>query len=274
MKVALTQMDIVWEDIPANICKGESLIKAACSAKAEIILFPEMSFTGFSMNLSRTAESVCGELDGHELTGTVSEMLRLSEIYSIIIVFGYVRMSNSGSGKGMNGLMAVESGKILAQYDKIHPFTFGEEGKYFTGGSRLAVCQVNHVSFGLFICYDLRFPEIFQASSQRCTVLAVIANWPGERIEQWRILLQARAVENQSFVFGINRTGEGGGHIYVPSTIGFDPWGQEILSWVLSETGDELLLAEIDPSLALQYRSEFPVKDDRKEELYSLLRRL
>lgn len=262
MKIALTQMDIFWENKEENLKTAVRLTKQAECAGAELILFPEMSFTGFTMHTKQMGEDVTGYRDGYEMTETVERMLELSRCFRPALVFGYIR--HDGDGGYYNSLMAVKQGRILTQYDKLHPFTYGMEGKYYTGGDHLAKCRIGGICFGFLICYDLRFPEVFQALSGECEAIAVIANWPGERAEHWRVLLQARAIENQCYLLGVNRKGEGNGLVYLPGSMAFDPYGRRLTQ----EQEEELLYAEIDRTAVSEYREAFPVKKDRRKALY------
>ena len=132
---------------------------------------------------------------------------------------------------------------------------------HYKSGSEIVTTVFHGAPIGAFICYDLRFPEIFQISSERSEVLFVIANWPQERIGQWDILLNARAVENQAYVLGVNRTG---GLHYCASSVAYDPFGHRIAGG----TEEEIVIAEITPGLAASYRKDFPVKQDRQRDLY------
>ena len=286
MRAAMTQMNLIWENREANLKKGEALVKRAGEEGAELVIFPEMSFTGFSMKLDITAEEVLywRKLQDGEVPVTYSaqRVLEWSLAYDIAVVFGY---AVKRQGRGVNCLLAADRGRVCAYYEKIHPFTYGEEGKYFTGGSRLCKCTLGDISFGMFICYDLRFPEIFQAVSKDCTAAVVIANWPKERLEHWRVLLQARAIENQSYLLGVNRIGQGGGLTYAESSICFDPYGRQVPGYRVTMGGkqegaesaeslleDSLVLVELDARIAEEYRRGFPLKQDRREELYKSLR--
>jgi predicted amidohydrolase/AraC-like DNA-binding protein len=268
MKIALTQMDLIWENKEANLDKGEALIVQAAKAGAEMIVFPEMSFTGFSMNVEQIGEVCSLNWAGQDVCPTAFRMLEISSRYGIAIVFGYVQKFISPTGRliGKNCLMCVADGKILAKYEKLHPFTFGEERQHYGRGDRLSLCHYRGITFGFFICYDLRFPEIFQLVSRQAEACVVIANWPKERASDWELLLQARALENQAYVLGVNRIGEGGGLMYLPGSMMFDPYGKR----VFSQNNGELCLVELDPAAAKRYRREFPVKQDRREAFYSL----
>ncbi|MDR2043460.1 MAG: carbon-nitrogen family hydrolase [Clostridium sp.] len=277
MKLALTQMNIIWEEKEENLRAAEQLAREAKEAGAEMILFPEMSFTGFSMDVEKIGEETLRVEGGFPVTETVEKMLEWSVKYSISICFGYVgRPNRSRDGQlGRNCLAVVGGGRILTVYEKIHPFTYGEEGKHYAGGSRLSSCMAGGLSFGFFICYDLRFPEVFQLASASCQAIAVIANWPRERAGHWEALLRARAIENQCYMVGVNRVGKGGGSVYAPGSMAFDPYGNRVKAERIGTAEPSaLLLCAVQPGLAEQYRREFPLKMDRREELYEGLRRL
>ena len=121
------------------------------------------------------------------------------------------------------------------------------------------------MGIGGYICYDLRFPEIFSAARDENEAVMVIANWPEERVSQWETLLRARAVENQCYVMGVNRTGYGDGKNYAPSSYVFDCYGDDISK----EISPGLKIADIDPELVREYRKSFPQNRDRRTGLYA-----
>lgn len=262
MKIALSQMDTIWEDREANYEKAELFAQKAFEAGAELLLFPEMSFTGFSMHTQKTAEVYPCE--------SVERMQALSgRCPGMAIGFGYASWDEQRK-KALNCLEVVRNGESLLHYEKLHPFTYGEEGKHFAAGSRLAACEICGIPTGAFICYDLRFPEIFQISSKQNELIFVLANWPRERVAHWKMLLQARAVENQCYIAGVNRIGEGGGLIYEPGSLLFDPLGNPVEGsfYDLSGGPEGFWLVEADPQEVKRVRKSFPVKADRREALY------
>lgn len=289
MRIALTQMDVVWEDKETNYGRARILVEKAAGAGADMIIFPEMSFTGFSMNVESVGEQAGGRGAACAASGegfpTVGRMEKLAGEYGIVIVFGYVesgcwRKDADSAGavengedadecfdrKAANVVAAVSREGLLYREYKIHPFSYGEEGKYYEGGSRVSGFQVGEMSFGGCVCYDLRFPEVFQVSSEKNEAIIVIANWPKERIDHWEVLLRARAIENQCYILGVNRTGEGGGLMYPLSSMAFSPKGERLTAGGFA--GEELLLVEVDRDEVSSYRKEFPVKADRRNELY------
>lgn len=256
MKIALTQMNIIWENPAKNREACQRLTKNAKEQGCDWIVFPEMTLTGFTMRPEAFGEAIYDET-----APTCQFFHSLSRQYSISIAYGVI---SSDEGKYYNQLVLLEPEKILMAYSKLHPFSYGAEALHYSGGDQIMVCRQKDILLSGFICYDLRFPEVFQIASRDAVVIFVIANWPKERISHWYSLLQARAIENQCFIIGVNRTGEGGDLSYPPSSVAFDPYGEPLTS----KSSEELLYADIDPALAEQYRREFPVKADRRSGFY------
>ena len=119
-----------------------------------------------------------------------------------------------------------------------------------------------------FVCYDLRFPEIFQAVSGRTDLILVIANWPKERIVHWETLLRARAIENQCYVAGVNRIGKGNGLEYRESSMAFDPFGERLTP---ADCKDSILVVDVKPETVTEIRCRYPFREDRKPDLYATL---
>lgn len=255
MKVGLTQMDIVWENKEKNMGRARKIMEQASKQGVDLLVFPEMTLTGFTMNT---------EMAGEEML--FSQTLRFfrdaSKQYHMAIAFGFVE--NFG-GEFYNKLMVVSEGKIVYDYDKIHPFNYGEEGKHYIGGHEIKTTMIDEVVLSGFVCYDLRFPEIFQAVSEFTDVILVIANLPKERVVHWETLLRARAIENQCYVVGVNRIGKGNGLEYVESSMVFDPLGERLTK---AHSKAELMVVEIDKEKVKAVRKQFPFKEDRQMELY------
>jgi len=275
MKAALTQMDIIWEDREKNKAVCERLIREAAMHQAELIIFPEMTLTGFTMNPEKYSDGhkmrdSCKEPNsGKEPDGTEEFFCSLSVKYGIAVLFGYIEEKENNY---YNMLELADGREILMKYAKIHPFSYGEESRHYSGGNSIGSACLHEICMGGFICYDLRFPEIFQISSRKNEFICVIANWPESRIEHWKTLLQARAIENQCFIAGVNRTGQGNGIYYPMSSMAFDPYGRRIdYKEIKTETESGLLYADIKAETVRQYRREFPVKEDRRENLYKEL---
>ena len=256
MRIALAQTAIIWEDKEQNFKKAEEQIKDAVNHNTDAIFFPEMSFTGFSMNTDATKES--GD-------GTVRRMQSIAGQYRMAAGFGWVR---DCGGKCENHYTVVDrSGKIISDYVKLHPFSYSGEHLQFRGGDTLSYFSLYGIACSTFICYDLRFPEIFQAASKRAHVIVVPANWPAKRSGHWRTLLRARAVENQVYILAVNCTGDIGGIRYAGDSCVIDPDGA--VRSVLHD-GEGIVYFELTDNVG-EIRREFPVKRDRREELYKSL---
>ncbi len=262
MKIALTSMDIEWENKSVNRKKCVELIKRASDSGARLILFPEMTLTGFTMNIKE-----CGEdFAAGNPPETVSFFGEQSRKYGMAVGFGYI---SAEGGRGTNHFVVIDNGRIIGDYTKIHPFSYGRESYFYDSGRQLVSVTLDNVKMGLFVCYDLRFPEIFQKSGEDNIVLAVIANWPKSRLSHWNCLLQARAIETQSIVLGVNRKGTGNGLEYESSSRAFDCEGHLLDGEsITTGFGDECILIEAATDTVIQKRKEFPVKEDRKKQLY------
>jgi predicted amidohydrolase len=211
-----------------------------------------MTLTGFTMNAEKFAE----ELDG---TGT-QYFMNLSRRIKTDIFAGIIERDHSDI---FNSLTHFDSyGLIRARYRKIHPYSKAGEDKAYSAGEELVVSQIDHIKFGLSVCYDLRFPELYRLYSKRQTdILVDIANWPVPRIGHWKALLKARAVENQCFMIGVNRVGSDGKNEYSGCSSVFDPMGNEV---VMNENEEMIIEAEIDPGLVSATRSELPFLPDMR----------
>ena len=254
MKIALAQINIAWENSEENLNKCEKFIKEASEHKAELIVFPEMALTGFTMNINnlKLKEEVI-----------INWAKKQAFENNINIALGYGIKCGE---KGKNKFCIVSSkNTVLGTYTKLHPFSYSGENEKFYKGNEIISCNVEGVNITPFICYDLRFPEIFQAASKKSQIIIVIASWPREREEHWITLLKARAIENQCFVIGVNRVGEGDGIKYSGASLIFDPLGRS-LNEKSSEEG--LIIKDLDLSLIKEIREKINIKKDRREKLY------
>ncbi len=263
MRVALGQMDMVWENKEASILRGERMIQEAVQAQADVIIFPEMSFTGFSMNLDRI-----GETAGQP--ATMARMSELAKQYRIAIGYGWAALPDGtgmadGDSRGTNRFSLLDSqGNRIAEYVKIHPFTFGGELEQYARGNRIISVPFLGRNVSLFICYDLRFPELFQIASEKSDIIFVIANWPQIRSAQWQVLLRARAIETQSYLVGVNCYGSRDGEQYSGDSMAVDSMGN-VLGILSGREG--VLICDLDDR-AWGLRQKFSVRTDRQEELY------
>ena len=261
MKLALAQIDISFENKSKTKETVIQFIEQAATQNVDMILFPEMTLTGFSMNTS---------LIGEDNNETIDFFKDLSSEFNIYIGFGYVE----GTSHSKNNFCVVAPRVVLrgepqnvelVTYSKIHPFSFGSESKFYEGGNEIKLFDAFGFTIAPFICYDLRFPEIFQIASKTATLITVASNWPMKRREHWICLLKARAIENQCYIAGINRCGEENGLIYSGDSMIIDPLGNIISSLYMDEG---LVIADINQDDVINIREKFRLKDDRKESMY------
>jgi len=256
MTIATVSLNQMWEDKEANLFLCKNYIKEASSRDVKLIIFPEMTLTGFSTNINLIAED-------ENRSKTIEEFLKLAKLYGIAILFGVVIKNHD---KALNKSVFISnSGEILGKYDKIHPFSFSGEDKYFKAGNKLSIIKYDGFNIGLTICYDLRFPELYSALAKQCDIIINIANWPEKRVDHWNTLLKARAIENQLFIIGVNRTGKDGNDLsYQESSNIFNANG-ETLEYA---TFNDMKIYGIDKEFTKEFKNKFNTIVDRQTEFY------
>lgn len=262
MRVAVVSLNQIWMKKDDNILRCASFVSQAKEKGCEVVFFPEMTLTGYSLDVQGVAESL-------NSSKTMEGFSVLAMQYRVTIVFGACLFEGASLKPKNHICLATMEGQVRSIYAKIHPFSFVEEGKYLEAGDSLGVASMGDLVLGCAICYDLRFPELFSILSRQCNLVCVIANWPAARTEHWKALLLARAIENQYFVVGVNRVGvDGNGLTYVKSSAVFSPDGQIVEP--LYET-DELAVFDMDLSEVTRSRDSFPTFKDKRFELYRKL---
>jgi predicted amidohydrolase len=161
-----------------------------------------------------------------------------------------------------NTLIVAGPGGELHRYRKIHPFSHAGEDRHYQAGEDFVTIDVEGLSITLFVCYDLRFADEFWATAAATDVYLVAANWPETRRHHWTTLLRARAIENQAYVVGVNRVGEGGGLRYTGDSRIIDPMGEILAAAATTET---LLTAEVDAAVVRNVRKKLPFMPDRRQ---------
>lgn len=254
MKIYCCQLDIAWENKAANHAKALALLETAMPEAGSLVLWSEMFATGFSMNVSGIAE-------GSE---RVTEMFlaAVAAKYNIYTLGGVV--TTGGDGRGRNEAVVFDpQGQLITRYCKLHPFSYGGETRHYMSGEAATSFQWHDFTAAPFICYDLRFPEIFRSAvRQGAQLFTIIANWPQAREAHWITLLQARAIENQAYVAGVNRCGHDPKLAYGGRSLIIDPRGQIIADAGGAET---VISADVDLAMLLSYRQEFPALADMRE---------
>lgn len=253
MQLIGLQLDIVWEDKAANFAKVRELAAAAKPDPGALLVLPEMFSTGFSMNVAGIHESPARETEGF-----LSDLAKSSRCF---VLGGLVVKQEDGRGRNEAAAFGPD-GSPLARYAKIHPFSYGGETQHYAPGTEIVHFDWSGLAVTPFICYDLRFPEIFRAAVKGGTQLyAVIANWPEPREAHWLALLRARAIENQAYVIGVNRCGMDPKLRYSGRGQIIDPRGVVLAD---GANAPGFFSAEVDLGSLLAYRKEFPALQDMK----------
>lgn len=201
---------------------------------------------------------------------TVHIFGQLAKKFELAIGIGWVKQCGDMC-ENHYSIVSSEAGEVL-DYAKLHPFSYSGEDKFFKGGDSLGICRIDDMNIGAVICYDLRFPEIFQILSDKADFIVVPANWPEARRTHWLTLLEARAIENQCFIVGINCCGMMQGNYYSGDSCLFGADGtllnaDETID-MSAECADEKLLIYDIKNNTEHVRKAFPVKRDRRCELY------
>lgn len=248
LHITLIQPDIVWEDKQANLRQYEQFI-SGIEGTRQVVVLPEMFSTGFSMSPERLAETMDGE--------TVSWMARMSAYYRCILTGSLIIEED---GNYYNRMLWVQPDGKIGYYDKRHLFGYAGEDKHYTAGDTRMIVQVNGWKINLQVCYDLRFPVWARNKSEEYDVLLYVANWPEIRGHAWKTLLQARAIENQCYVVGVNRVGKDGKEInYSGDSSVFDPLGETM--WQCS--GEVAVhTITLDKEALIQVRAKLPFLKD------------
>lgn len=252
MKVYALQFDIAWENPATNFAKVRSLLAKATPEPGSLVALPELFATGFSMNTPVVAEQRGG--------ATEQFLAALASEYGITVVGGVAIQGEDGSCR--NQAVAFSSpGERICAYSKMRPFTPGREHEHYVAGKQPMVFPWGNCSVAPFVCYDVRFPELFRAAARMAQpeLFVVIANFPAKRIVHWVRLLQARAIENQAYVMGVNRTGGDPFYTYNGRSLIIDPQGD-----IVADAGEHegIISALLDLDNLKNYRAGLPFLRD------------
>lgn len=247
LKVAGIQCKLFWEDKAANFAHLEKLISNA--PPADLYVLPEMFSTGFSMRTHDLAEPMNGP--------THQWMLRMAHQVKAVISGSLIKEED---GKFYNRLLWVAPNGKTIHYDKRHRFTMAGEHEHYSRGEQNVVAEIKGWRVALQVCYDLRFP-VWSRNRGQYDVLLYVANWPEVRKSAWSKLLEARAIENQCYVIGVNRVGKDGRDInHSGNSALIDPLGNVLCS--APENEEHILITEFDFKMLADYRQKFPVLKD------------
>ncbi|MFI5171390.1 MAG: amidohydrolase [Chitinophagales bacterium] len=257
LKVTIVQSNLIWEDIRKNLEHFDELLNG--SEKSDLIILPEMFSTGFTMNNKILAEN---------MQGTAVNWMRKTAASKNAVVTGSLIIEDHEHY--FNRLIWMQPDGELLFYDKRHLFSPANEQKYFSAGSRKIFPELEEWKILPLICYDLRFPvwarqspPFTEQGSHPYDLLIYVASWPDKRIYAWKHLLIARAIENQSYVVGVNRVGnDGEGHYYPGASLMIDPMGKIIFE---ADEKEQAKTFELSSRAIEDVRERLPFLNDRDE---------
>jgi len=214
LNISLVQTKLHWEDPSENLEMLSKKMSALKNSGTHLIVLPEMFNTGFSMNAKNLAESMDGQ--------TVNWMQKKAAELNVVIVGSLII---NEQGKYFNRLIWMRPDGTYETYDKKHLFRLSDEPNIYSAGDKKLIVELNGWKICPQICYDLRFP-VWNRNAENYDLLLFVANWPERRNTAWKTLLLARAIENQSYVVGLNRVGADGNEAYHSGDSGvIDPMG-------------------------------------------------
>ena len=253
LKICLVQTDIVWQDKEKSFKKIEKLL-GFLDDVPDLIILPEMFSTGFTMQSEILAENETGE--------SISWMRETAKKYDSVITGSIIFRENN---KVYNRLIWMPPSGVWNYYDKRHLFTMGGETENYHPGTRKLIIPLYGWKVCPLICYDLRFP-VWSRNAENYDLLIYVANWPEPRRFVWDTLLIARALENQSYVCGINRTGVDGNNVkHNGGSVLIDPKGKKLITFPDNE--EKAIICNISLTALTEFRKKFPVLNDRDNYL-------
>lgn len=249
LHVTLVQRSLVWHDAAANRAELDALL-APLAGNTDLIVLPEMFTTGFSMDAAKLAEPV---------NGPTSEWLARKSLELKAAITGSVITEDNGLH--YNRMLWAAPGQGMRHYDKRHLFRMAREHYHYAAGGASVSVEWRGFRVCPLICYDLRFPVYSRRRPElEYDVLLYVASWPAARRSAWKTLLKARAIENQTFVIGVNRIGQDGNDIaYSGDSVAHDFMGEP-----LAELGSDAAVAtvELDGAALRAFRERFPAHLD------------
>jgi len=252
MLVSIFQFDVAWHDPAKNLSKIEEVC-ALLAGKTNLLVLPEMFNTGYEM--------MPQHLETKWQDETILQLSNLSAEYNMTIV-GSIPMCREG--QFFNTFIVVNALGVVAKYDKIHLFSLAGEAKTYEAGINRTTFDIDDFSIQPLICYDLRFPYI-STNKQPVDLIIYAANWPKTRVSHWRSLLVARAIENQCYVIGVNRTGEDYNGYHYPGASMIVDYNGEIV--VEMEDSPAFMTYNLDKPKMMNYREKLPFMMDRKWDM-------
>ncbi len=260
LSISLGQMRIKLVRVEDNLATAEAMISDAASRDSDLIVLPELWSTGYDLENAGNYADELGQ-------GMFAQLAQTARDQSIA-VFGSILERHGDQFMNCAAYFDAD-GNLCGVYRKIHLFRLFDEHKWLGEGDSPTAIELPWGATGLSICYDLRFPELFRryALVDGAKLMLICAEWPLVRVEHWRTLLIARAIENQCFVVATNSCGDTGGTVFGGHSMIIDPWGKVLVEAAEDEA---LLTAEIDLDEVDRVRQQIPVFEDRRPDAYLL----
>ncbi len=255
--ISLAQMNIALGDVRKNVAVMEKWVVEAARRGSHLIVFPELWSTGCAWEESKELASALNSGIFNEMSAAAAQ--------NKVCIAGSV-MEKRGLEVANSAAFFAPNGRMLGVYRKMHLFRLMDEDKWLQPGQSPLSMDLPWGNTAMAICYDLRFPELFRKYAvDGAKMMIVPAEWPLARLEHWRALVIARAIENQCYMVACNAAGEIGDTPFAGHSMVVDPWGKIII-----EGGDtpQLLTAEIELDVVDEVRQRIPVFEDRRPELY------
>lgn len=261
-RIALAQMAVSPGKLEPNFKRGLEFINDAAVSGSNYVLFPELWTSGYPIqSLQKVSQSNLEFV--HHLQKVALEKK---------ILIGGSFLIRDGKKFCNRYLLITPEGELPAAYDKIHLFKPLKEDQFLASGSKLSIFKFQQAIIGLSICYDLRFPELFRAySAEDVNLLLLAAEWPLSRIGHWKVLVQARAIENQAFLAAVKSVGITATDTFGGNSMLVDPNGNVLCSG--NDTEECLMIIDCDLTAADTYRDRFPVLDSQRKDLFNIHQR-
>jgi predicted amidohydrolase len=249
LRAALGEFDTGWHDPDTAVRRAHDVIAAAARLHARLVVLPEMCTTGFTMEGTRWAQPLATD------SGASGAIAAAAREFHVWVLAGLAVREETPSRLVNAAVLFDPSGSIAAVYRKQRLFTYAGEHEVYSPGDGPVVVTIDGARVGLFICFDLRFPELFRAVAPDIDAALIIANWPERRRAHWDILTRARAIENQCYVVAVNRTGTGDDVEYDGGSVAYDPWGEPV---GIGGGGNMPRVVDIDPARVKLVRARYP----------------
>jgi len=253
LRVALGEYDIGWHDPQGSVTRAEALIGDAATGGARLVILPEMCATGFTMDVE-FAEPVDGP--------SARRLAQAAARNNVWVLAGLATTGAPGTAPTCaynSALLFSPTGALLSMYHKQRLFAYAGEHESYATGDQSATTIIEGIRVSPFICYDLRFPELFREVAADTDLMVIIASWPSSRQQHWDVLVRARAIENQCYVVAVNRIGDGGGLHYAGGSAAYDPWGEPLAP----TNANGVRIVEVDAARVEEIRSRYPFLADR-----------